>query len=241
MIQFYCPDIKNEPTLPEEESAHCCRVLRQQEGDTVQCIDGAGGVYECVITEAHPKHVGLRILNERHLDKAWCNTITLAVAPTKNIDRIEWLLEKIVEIGVDRVVLLKCEHSERKNVREDRLEKIIVSAMKQSLKATKPTLESLMPIGTFLKEVRDNDAIKLMGYCDADYPRLRLVDEYKAGRDVIIMVGPEGDFSPSEVEQAVASGFIPVTFGDTRLRTETAALYGVTAVHVLNSVSGMEG
>lgn len=236
MIQFYAPNIQLTHTLPESDSAHCCRVLRMKEGDEVFVVDGKGSRFRCVIVEAHSKHTVLEIREEEKLPNHWGFHITLAVAPTKNADRMEWLLEKIVEIGVDRVVLLKCARSERKVMKPDRLEKVMISAMKQSLKGVLPELVPLMAFKDFVESMKDSDAFRCFGYCSDDYERQGFANTYTAGMDVVIMIGPEGDFSPDEVEEAVKCGFLPVTFGESRLRTETAALYGVTAVHVINSI-----
>ncbi|MDE7441180.1 MAG: 16S rRNA (uracil(1498)-N(3))-methyltransferase [Muribaculaceae bacterium] len=232
MIRFYSPDIQTEQTLPETESGHCCRVLRMKEGDRIFVVDGKGWEYECEITDAHPKHTSLEIISEREDPKHWKERIVLAVAPTKNIDRIEWMLEKAVEIGVDEIVLLKCDHSERKNINAERLEKIIVSAMKQSLKATMPLFRGLIPFREFM-ELADTKH-RYMGYCDEETERREFAKEYPGNEDLTILIGPEGDFSPEEVELAIEKGFLPVTFGESRLRTESAALFAVTAIHVID-------
>lgn len=236
MIRFYSPDILTDLTLPETESGHCCRVLRMKEGDRIFVVDGKGKEYECEITDAHPKHTAVEIIAEREEPKHWKERIVLAVAPTKNIDRIEWMLEKAVEIGVDEIVLLKCAHSERKNVNADRLEKIIISAMKQSLKATLPVFRGLVPFKEFMQMV--DTARKYMGYCDDKTERREFAKEYPGNEDLTILIGPEGDFSPEELSLAIEKGFQPVTFGESRLRTESAALFAVTAVHVIDQVKG---
>ena len=235
MIQFYAPDILQTLTLPESESAHCSRVLRMKEGDEAYVTDGKGRRYRCVIMEPHQKHTSLEILDFEEVPNHWPCRITLAVAPTKHSDRMEWLLEKAVEIGVDNVALLRCQRSERKSMKLDRLEKVMVSAMKQSLKGVMPEIEEVTSFKSFV-ESAPSESMKYFGYCSKDYPRKDFSREYRAGTEVVIMIGPEGDFTHEEVELAVASGFVPVTFGESRLRTETAALYAVTAVHVLNQL-----
>lgn len=237
MIRFYAPDIKDTMTLPESDSGHCCRVLRMKEGDEVEIIDGKGNSYQCIITVAHPKHTQVKIVSERKEKKHWVGKITLAVAPTKNIDRMEWLLEKAVEIGIDRIVLLKCARSERKDVKLERLEKIVVSAMKQSMKAAMPEIDDMVKFADFILE--NSEAEKFVGYCAAEYPKARLVDEYTPGKNAIIMVGPEGDFTKDEIEAAVAEGYKCVTFGNTRLRTETAALYALSNIHTINEIKNL--
>lgn len=233
MIQFYSPDIHSQPVLDETESQHCCRVLRKKEGDHIRVTDGKGTVYECEITDAHPRHTMLRIIGETHTEKVWNCRITVAVAPAKNIDRLEWLLEKLVEVGVDEIVFLKCDRSERKVVKTERLRKIVDSAMNQSLKTYRPELTELTDFRRFVDSRTESN--RFVGYCDDNTERRDFSDEYLAkGGDVVIMIGPEGDFSPAEIGYAVEKGFIPVTFGNNRLRTETAALYGVQAVHIIN-------
>ena len=235
MIQFYAPDIEATGLLPESESAHCCRVLRMKEGDEIIVVDGKGKRFCCRIVEAHQKHTAVEITGWEEAGNHWNYPITLAVAPTKLADRMEWLLEKVVEIGVDRIVLLKCRHSERKVMKRERLERVMISAMKQSLKGVLPKIEEMTDFSDFINGC-DAGSQLFFGYCDAAYPRKEFAKECCPGRPTVIMIGPEGDFSPEEVEMAVAKGFVPVTFGKSRLRTETAALYGVTAVHVINQI-----
>lgn len=238
MIRFYAPDIQETHTLPESDSGHCCRVLRMGIGDEVEIVDGNGKSFHCRIINAHPKHTEVKILSESLEGKHWIGKLTLAVAPTKNIDRMEWLLEKAVEIGIDRIVFLKCERSERKEIKTDRLTKILVSAMKQSMKSTLPKFEGMVDFKKFIIE-DFGDSQKFIGYCSPEYPKLPLVNEYIPGTDVVLVIGPEGDFSPQEIENAVANGFKCVTFGNTRLRTETAALYSLTNIHTINEYTGL--
>ncbi|MDE5840429.1 MAG: 16S rRNA (uracil(1498)-N(3))-methyltransferase [Muribaculaceae bacterium] len=229
MIQFYAPDIDTAGVLPETESGHCCRVLRMKEGDNIYVTDGKGHRYECVILDAHPKHTAVEILTMEEILPWWGFQIELCVAPSKNMDRMEWLVEKAVEIGVDRILLMKCRRSERKNLRIDRLEKIAVSAMNQSLKTNMTEIAG--PID-FEKIVSDDfSGFKCLGYCDDSYPLRNFADEYEGG-NIRILIGPEGDFSPEEVSMAVNKGYMPVTFGGSRLRLETAALYACVAAHV---------
>lgn len=235
MIRFYSPDILDTGKLPEDESGHCVRVLRMRAGAEIETIDGAGNSYSCVITDANPRGVAVEIVERRRESKQWNGRVTLAVAPTKNADRMEWLVEKIVELGVDEIVLLRCEHSERKVMKPDRLLRIMVSAMKQSLKAELPVLRGPVPFNEFMTETAGSGACKVFGYCSPSVPRRDFGNVFTPGSDLVVMIGPEGDFSPEEVDKAMASGYVPVTFGKSRLRTETAALYAVTAFHVLNN------
>ncbi len=230
MIQFYSPDIEATGALPETESGHCCRVLRMKEGDNIFVTDGKGHRFECVILDAHPKHTALEILTMEEISPWWGFQLELCVAPSKNADRMEWLVEKAVEIGVDRITLMKCTRSERKTLRTDRLEKIAVSAMNQSLKTNKTVIEGLID---FKEIVSDGfEGFKCLGYCDDAYPLRSFAEEYKGG-NVRILIGPEGDFTPEEVAMAVENGYVPVTFGGSRLRLETAALYAAVAAHVI--------
>lgn len=234
MIRFYSPDIAHSGLLSETESGHAVRVLRHTEGDIIEVVDGAGGLHRCRIAAAHPRHTAVEIIESVKLPKVWAADITLAIAPTKNMDRMEWLVEKLVEIGIDRIVPVICTHSERRDIKRERLEKIAVSAMKQSLKAVLPQIDEAMPLSRFLDEDRGH-AAKYVGYCDADTERRLLAREYTGG-DVRVLIGPEGDFSPAEITAAVAAGYIPVTLGDNRLRTETAALTAIDTFHIVNMI-----
>ncbi len=230
MIQFYSPDIETTGELPETESAHCCRVLRMKEGDTIYVTDGKGHRFECVILNAHPKHTSVEILTTEEIKPWWGFQLELCVAPSKNMDRMEWLVEKAVEIGVNKIILMKCQRSERKTLRIDRLEKIAISAMNQSLKANMTEIEGPISFKELISD--DFSGFKCLGYCDDAYPLRSFAAEYKGG-NVRILIGPEGDFSPEEVEMAVKKGYMPVTFGGSRLRLETAALYSCVASHVI--------
>lgn len=237
MIRFYAPDIATTGLLPESESGHAIRVLRKRIGDDIEVVDGKGTLYRCRLVGDSAKGAMTEILETMALPKVWTPSITLAVAPTKHLDRMEWLVEKLVEIGIDRIVPLRCRHSERKELKRDRLEKIAVSAMKQSLKAVLPVIDEMTPISAFLKECAGSQAGKFVGYCDADTPRRLLAKTYSTGSDAIIMIGPEGDFSPDEISLAAQAGFTAVTMGDNRLRTETAALVGVDTIHIINQAN----
>ena len=234
MIQFYAPDIAVTPVLPEGESHHCVKVLRRQPGDPVEVIDGKGSVYSCRLLEAHPKHAMVEIIGRRELPLPWTYGLTIGVAPTKHLDRMEWLTEKLVEIGVNRLIPLRGDRSERKELKTERLEKIAVSAMKQSLKAVLPRIDEMTTVSNVIRstDVRQ----RFICYCDDSVERRLLSRELQPGEDVCILIGPEGDFSPAEVRLALEYGFVPVSLGDTRLRTETAALFAASTVHVLNQL-----
>lgn len=242
MIQFYIEDISGMSELPEAESAHCVRVLRMGNGDEITCVDGKGCRYRCRITDANPKRCGIEVLECESVPSHWGVGITLCFAPTKNMDRIEWMVEKCTEMGIDRLVPVDCRHSERRVLKTERLRKILVSAMKQSLKATLPELTELTPVTRVLTDLRDMSGAPFRGrkficYCSEAVCRKEFAREYKAGEDVAILIGPEGDFSPEEVELAISHGWIPVTLGQSRLRTETAALVAVADVHCINQTS----
>ena len=234
MYRFYCPDIADTLTLGEEDSKHCVKVLRMAEGDTIEVVDGNGTLYTCRIAMAHPKRCAVEVVDSVKQLPHWGCRITLAIAPTKNLDRIEWLVEKCVEMGIDRIIPLRCHNSERTVLKTERLKKIMVSAMKQSLKATLPQLDEMTPIEQVIGQA--GSGICCIAYCDALLPReerLSLATAYKPGQDVTVLIGPEGDFSPEEVAMAREAGFVPVTLGESRLRTETAGLMAVAWIHAL--------
>lgn len=233
MIIFYAPDIQTCPELPEEESGHVVRVLRHVEGDEIEVVDGMGTWYHCRITAAHPKHCGLEIISSRP-DQHWPYSVEMAIGPTKNLDRMEWWLEKSVEMGLDRFIPLRCRFSERKEMKTERMRKIAISAMKQSLKATLPHIDEMTDIKRFLQEPFDGQ--KFIAHCMDDQPRQLLSHLVKKGNDVRILIGPEGDFSPEEVNFAIQNGYQPVSLGEQRLRTETAALVSVHTVHMINEL-----
>lgn len=235
MIRFYAPDIETDSVLPEVESGHAVRVLRHREGDILEVVDGRGSLYHCRLMTAHTKHATVAIEKRTPLPKTWKPYITLAVAPTKNSDRMEWLVEKLVEVGIDRIVPLCCERSERRIIKAERLDKIAVSAMKQSLKAQLPRIDDTMPYTTFINETVGGQ--HFMAWCDHTSDRSILAQAYIAGSDVTILIGPEGDFSPHEAEAAINAGYRPITLGGNRLRTETAALVAVCTIHTINQLN----
>ena len=235
MIQFYSPDIVTSGKLPDSESQHCCRVLRHKEGDEVYVTDGQGSRYLCRITDANPHNTSLEILDKVVLDDTTCCRIILAVAPTKNSDRMEWMAEKCVELGVSEIVLLKCSRSERKIMKTERLQKVMISAMKQSLGVKLPLVREITSFKQFVNSF-DKCFQKFFGYCSPEFQRKEFVKEYMSGSDVIVMIGPEGDFSPEEVNLSIEAGFVPVTFGNRRLRTETACVFAVSAVDTINQL-----
>ena len=222
-------------TLGEEDSKHCVKVLRMGEGNTIEVVDGNGNLYTCRISMAHPKRCAIEVLDKEQQPPHWGHRIVLAIAPTKNLDRIEWLVEKCVEMGVDRIIPLRCHNSERTVLKTERLKKIMVAAMKQSLKATLPQLDEMTSIMDVIAE--GVEGTRCIAYCDAMLPREQrrtLPSVYRPGSDVMVLIGPEGDFSPEEVQAATAAGFVPVTLGESRLRTETAGLMAVALIHAMD-------
>lgn len=234
MIRFYAPDIEHNPVLPADESAHAVRVLRRRPGDDIEAVDGKGFLYRCRLVMDDPRGAVVEVLEREALPKVWKPSITVAVAPTKNADRMEWLVEKLVEIGVDRIVPVRCRRSERKDIKPERLMRIAVSAMKQSLKAQMPLVEPTIALDKFLAEARADGEECYVGYCDAETERKLLARAYTPEADVRILIGPEGDFTPDEIDAARQAGYVPVTMGDNRLRTETAALVGCDTIHIVN-------
>ena len=231
MQLFYAPDIAINPILPEEESGHCVRVLRLGENDGIVLTDGIGHFHKATIIQAHPKRCMVSIQETWEQPQPWPVHIHLAVAPTKNIDRMEWFVEKATEIGINAITCLNCRFSERREIKTARLEKIMISAMKQSLKATLPRLEGMTDFQRFVKQPFNGR--KFIAHCEEGDKRL-LKQTYLAGENALILIGPEGDFSREEIESALSNGFEPISLGDTRLRTETAALVACHTIHVLN-------
>jgi 16S rRNA (uracil1498-N3)-methyltransferase len=227
MALFYVPDIAERWELSEEEAAHALRVLRLTVGDELDITDGKGNLYRSVISSVAGKHCYVEAKEVVPVPKGWNGKIHIAVAPTKNMDRIEWFAEKATEIGLDTITFLNCRFSERKVVKNERVERIVVSAMKQSLKYSKPEVEEMVDFKKFISVERPGE--KYIAHC-YDGERRLLKELHVAGEDATILIGPEGDFSPEEVKMAMEAGYKPVSLGNSRLRTETAAL---VACHVL--------
>lgn len=242
-------------TLNEEESRHCSKVLRHVPGDTVNVIDGCGSLYTCRIIECG-KQVVCSVEQVQENFGAHRYHLTMAVCPTKNIDRYEWFLEKATEMGIDVVVPVIGEHSERRIIKPERLEKILVSAAKQSLKGAVPVLRETVPVKEFIRNAASLPGVKLIAYC-GEQEKVTLAEAIAMAKEqadassiasaaggtmptfgkntpaITILIGPEGDFSPAEVEAAMAAGFHPLTLGSSRLRTETAAVAAVAGVYFM--------
>lgn len=235
MQLFYVPGItENEILLDETESKHAIRVLRLKTGDKVQVVDGKGGFYTAEIIDTYSKKSRLRIIETQKNYGERNFNLHIAIAPTKNNDRFEWFLEKATEIGINEITPLLCEHSERKTIKPDRLEKILVSAMKQSLKTWLPKLNPMISFHEFIK--RDGTTLKFIAHCN-EGTKPHLKNEVEKGRNTIILIGPEGDFSPEEVNLARMNGFREISLGNSRLRTETA---GIVACHIVNLTNEKE-
>lgn len=249
MHLFYTPDIATSRELPEEEAAHALRVLRLGTGDAVLLTDGKGHFFPAEVAECTNKRCFVDVQETVTPAPLWCGHLHLAIAPTKNMDRLEWLAEKAVEIGFDELSLLDCRYSERHVVKTERLDKILVSAMKQSLKASKPVLNEMMPFDRFVRQPFtgqrfiahcyseeeiaagvENENDRSQSYCATAF-RQPLRELLSPDEDALVLIGPEGDFSVEEVRLALSLGFRSVSLGNSRLRTETAAL---VVVHLMN-------
>ena len=231
---FYTPELSgNTYTLDETESKHCIRVLRLEKGNEITLVDGRGGWFTAEIADPNPKRCAVNVIKSE-LNFGQRNfQAHIAIAPTKNIERIEWFLEKATEIGIDRVTPLLCRYSERKEIKNERLEKVMVSAMKQSLKAYLPQLDELTKFNDFIKQPFSGQ--KFIAHCEEQHREL-LKNTIKHGENYLILIGPEGDFSTEEIRLAIDAGFVPVSLGESRLRTETA---GVVACHTFNLLNEM--
>ena len=227
MALFYVPDIAERWELSEEEAAHALRVLRLSVDDELDITDGKGNLYKSVISSVAGKHCYVEAKETLPMPKGWNGNIPIAVAPTKNMDRIEWFAEKATEIGLDELTFLNCRFSERKVIKTERVERIVVSAMKQSLKYSKPIVGEMADFKKFVSQERAGE--KYIAHC-YDGEKNLLKDVHVAGCDATVLIGPEGDFSPEEVKMAMEAGYKPVSLGNSRLRTETAAL---AACHIL--------
>ena len=228
---FFAPDILLTQQLPEQESAHCVKVLRLSNGDTILVTDGKGYFYECTIVEAHHKRCVLAIDKKIHKPKSWDFNISIAFAPTKSNDRTEWFAEKATEIGIDSLSPVNCRFSERKELKTERLNRVVIAAMKQSQQAVLPHVNEMESFQSFIEQPFDGNKYIAHCYQNEKQPLNKL---YNKGENALILIGPEGDFSEEEIEKAIAQGFQPISLGDTRLRTETAALVACHTIHVLN-------
>ena len=238
MELFYAYEVSGRYCrLDAEESGHCVRVLRHRAGDEVDVIDGRGALYHCRLTQDSPKGAEAEILSQQADWGAHPYRLTIGCCPTKNNDRYEWFVEKATELGVDCIVPLIGEHSERKVYKTERALRIALSATKQSLKARIPEIAEPLSVKEFIcHSERSEESLRLIAYCfeDETHPRqsIRQVLDASGAREITVLIGPEGDFSPEEASLALANGYIPVHLGASRLRTETAAVTAVEAVYL---------
>lgn len=232
MQLFYAQIDKEYAILTEEEMRHCTKTLRKKEGDLITVMDGEGSWYEVVLEQISKKQVLAKIVRKLPTISSLPCQIHIAIAPTKNIDRLEFFLEKATELGITKVSLLLCQRSERKKVRVDRLQRIVLSAAKQSLKANLPKLSELIPFREFIHDCAAEQ--KLIAHCLENTQALNKT--YQKQKNVCILIGPEGDFSPEEIDLALAAGFLPISLGKSRLRTETAGIVACHSIHLLNDL-----
>jgi 16S rRNA (uracil1498-N3)-methyltransferase len=230
---FYMPDIKgNTCVMDENESRHSIRVLRMVKGEKLKLVDGNGNLYEGLISDPDPLHCGITIIGiTRNFEKRDYK-LHIAISPIKNQDRFEWFVEKSVEIGIDEITPLICRNTEKPGIKRDRLNNIIISAMKQSIKAFRPVLNEPIAFGDFIDT--DISGIKMIAHCNHFYDRNKIDQVYKKNKDAVILIGPEGDFNDEELNLAFKHGFKPVHFGSSRLRTETAGIAACHSVYFIN-------
>ncbi|MFP5471025.1 MAG: 16S rRNA (uracil(1498)-N(3))-methyltransferase [Bacteroidia bacterium] len=231
MRLFFEPNIGQTNLLNAEESHHAIKVLRLKNADEILVIDGNGSIYTCRIADANQTQCKVEILNKETQHKK-PYFLELVIAPTKNMDRIEWLVEKCVEIGIDSFKFIETKNSERTKLRLDRLEKIAISAVKQSKNYFMPSFSELKNLDDVLNE--NFDGQKFMAHCFEDNKK-HLKEVIKPKSRYQILIGPEGDFTPQEIDKALSKNYVPVTFGENRLRTETAAFFGCLAVNLANA------
>ena len=233
---FFVPDAAHQTELPVDEAMHALRVLRLKGGDEIFLMDGVGNYYRAQVTIAATHHCYYEILEHLPQEPEWTGHLHLAIAPTKMMERMEWFAEKATEIGVDEISFLNCKFSERRLLKMPRMEKIVISAVKQSHKAWNPVLNEMMPFKDFIRQPREGR--KFIAHCYDQIPRPYLFDELRqsaASEELTVMIGPEGDFSLDEVQDAIAAGYQSVHLGTSRLRTETA---GLSAVMMMRLVKG---
>lgn len=231
---FVVPHTLQSHELPAEEAIHAIRVLRLKEGDEIYLMDGCGSFYRAAITLCNNKHCCYEVLETMPQQKTWKGSIHLAIAPTKSVDRMEWMAEKCTEIGFDQLSFIHSQFSERKMLRVERIEKILLSAVKQSRKPWMPVASDMQSFNQFVSTPRKGR--KFIAHCYDELPREDFYDtllKADADEDITVLVGPEGDFSVDEVRQALDHGFEPISLGKSRLRTETAGLVAVTIAQLI--------
>jgi 16S rRNA (uracil1498-N3)-methyltransferase len=230
---FYAPDIiGNTYTLDERESKHLIRVLRMIKGADVKLIDGKGNLYEGFISEPDQNECIIEITREIKNFERRNYKLHIAISPLKNPERFEWFVEKSVEIGIDEITPLICKNTEKPGIKNERVNNLIISAMKQSLKAKRTVLNEITSFKDFIN--KNLEGTKMIAHCDNSTGRRKISDVYSKNSDSIILIGPEGDFSREEVDSAVKRGFMPVHLGTSRLRTETAGLAACHSIYFIN-------
>ena len=234
---FYAPEAATSQELPSDEATHALRVLRLKAGDEMMLMDGKGVFYRAEVTLAHAHHCQYVIRETLPQPRQWNGTVHLAIAPTKMMDRIEWMTEKAVELGIDELSFLNCQFSERRQLKTERIGKIVVAAVKQSHKAYLPTVNELVAFSEFVASHPSGH--RFIAHCYQEVPRVNLFDQLcqlNEADDALVMIGPEGDFSIDEVRMAVDAGFVSVDLGKSRLRTETAGLSAVMMMQLSKQV-----
>jgi len=233
MQVFYAPDVSGDThILDEKESRHIIRVLRMKKGASVRLIDGKGNLYEGIITDTDQRKCAIGIVSVTKNYEKRSYRLHIVISPLKNTERFEWFVEKSVEIGIDEITPLICRNTEKPGMKTERIQNIIISAMKQSLKAQKTILNEPCLFGDFLK--RNNEGIVMLAHCSDNIERKGIAEVYKKGEPAVIMIGPEGDFSEEETAMAVKKGIIPIHLGNSRLRTETAGFAACHSVYFIN-------
>lgn len=234
MHTFYTPDIITDIyTLDEDESKHCIKVLRLKNGDNIQLLDGKGNIYFAQITDDNAKKCSVKIIEKSNQQKKAFKVI-MAVAPTKNMDRMEWFVEKATEIGINIIIPIECKNSERSVIKTERLNKVAISAIKQSLNAYLPEISEIISFNELMNQYKNFEGQKFIAHCKPNETKHHLISQYKKNSDVLIVIGPEGDFTDEEINLALKTGFHQISLGQNRLRTETAALYACTAINLMN-------
>ncbi len=234
MQVFYAPDISGEQyTLDKNESKHIVRVLRMKEGTPVNLIDGRGNLYEGIISDPDPSGSVIKIVSVIHEFEKRDYKLHIAISPLKNPERFEWFVEKAVEIGIDEITPVICKNTEKPGIKSERINNLIISAMKQSLKAKKPLLNDPLSFGDFIGKPYHGRL--MIAHChESESVRKRISDVYKKGEDAVIMIGPEGDFSREETGEAAGRHFIQIHLGSSRLRTETAGVAACHSIYFIN-------
>lgn len=233
MYIFYSPDIESKSyILDEKESRHCIRVLRMTKGTPVRLIDGKGNLYDGIISQPDQKRCMVEIKSVIHNFEKRNYRLHIAISQLKNQERFEWFIEKSVEIGIDEITPLICRNTERQSVKKERINNIIISAMKQSVKAFRPVLNDPVPFGRFIET--GHDGIRMIAHCRDEFPRYGIDELYSKGDSAVILIGPEGDFSMDEISAASENGFRHIQLGSSRLRSETAGVFACCQVSFIN-------